>query len=410
MNVIAAIILPRSDEAVAQKVKEEDGKFMFGIDERCLLWTQDLCFPPWAWVYNNSATSFTMFSQRLIQATEKDGYSLEFIPSYGAGIATPNSPPNPVYGCKTIIMSDAARAADFQRSSGRLRDFDGCTRWSGMRIDEDQLWRNAQSNARWMANHALLATKTICPHKLCSVQKDGMSKEASLLSTFWTLMYVCADYVQEAIETTVAKTIKELKAVVICRRSLASQTLTLRFVKCENIDARADYNDVSSTALRKVMRKKTGVKLKEALDWMALSADLLWRCRSSWIDKAKLGTGCRIKLQEPIEELQLPESPISYMEPPHYDDPPSLEELKLRNPGLSLSVEEPPSLEPPMVHEDSPTTEKPQLLDEPPTIGSKKRRFSATGLEDDIEIVGDSAGGKLIPEDADIKKHGSCHF
>ncbi len=180
LNVVAAIIIPRSDEGVARKVKAEDGKFMLGIDERCLLWKQDLCFPPWAWVYNNSTTSFKIFSKRLIQATHKDGYSLEFIPLYGAGTASPSNPPGPVYGCKMIIVSDAARAADLQRSSGRLKDFWGCTRWRGMRIDEDQLRRDAQAKA----SHALLAMKTICPQEADSMWENCMSKEASPFSIF----------------------------------------------------------------------------------------------------------------------------------------------------------------------------------------------------------------------------------
>ena len=131
LNVIAAVILPRSDEGVDKKVKRKDGRFMFGIDERCHLWKSDLGFPSWAWIYNDSTTSFTEYSKRLIQATKKDGYSLEFVPLYGAESATPSSPPDPVFGCKTIILSDVARAAEYKRSSGRLRDFVGYTKWRG---------------------------------------------------------------------------------------------------------------------------------------------------------------------------------------------------------------------------------------------------------------------------------------
>ena len=170
LNVIAAIILPRSDQSVATKVKAERGNFMFGIDERSLLWKQDICFPPWAWVYNDSTTSFTKFSQRLIQATEKDGYLLEFVPLYGAEIASPSSPPDPVYGCKTIILSNAARAAGYQRSSGRLKDFDGCTKWRGIRIREDQL----REIKRVSVHRAVQTLKTICPQEVYSMLEDGM--------------------------------------------------------------------------------------------------------------------------------------------------------------------------------------------------------------------------------------------
>ena len=201
---------------------------------------------------------------------------------------------------------------------------------------------------------------------------------------------------EKATETNFARAVEELKAVVTCKRQLSDRTLTLRFVKCENVDPRADYNDISSTTVREVMRSKKGVKLKEALDWMALSSDLLWRHKASWIDKARLGKGCCINFHE------LPELPMSYPEPPHFDDPPSLDVLGLVEASEpSPSNEEVPSLESPGLQEDSPVIEEPQQLDEPPPTRPQKRHFSETGLEDDIKILGDSAdGGVLVAEDA----------
>ena len=175
MNVIAAIILPRSDESVARKVKEEDGKFMLGIDERRLLWEQDICFPPWAWVYNRTSThtpSFTAFSQRLTKAAKDDGFCIEFVPLYGAGFGEPTNPPGPLYGCEMMILSDAARPADYQRPSGRLRDIDGCTRWIGASVNEILIRKLAEAKA----NRALQGLETICPQEACSMLKDGMSE------------------------------------------------------------------------------------------------------------------------------------------------------------------------------------------------------------------------------------------
>ena len=170
LNVIAAIIVPRSDQSVANKVKAEKGNFMFGIDERSLLWKQDICFPPWAWIYNDSTTSFTIFSQQLIHATEQDGYSLEFVPLYGAERLTPSSPPDPLFWCKTIIYSDAARAAGYQHSSGRLQDLYGCTKWRGLSFCEDQL----RHNKRVFMRRAVQTLKTICPPEVNSMLEDGM--------------------------------------------------------------------------------------------------------------------------------------------------------------------------------------------------------------------------------------------
>ncbi|KAM0800312.1 hypothetical protein BDR22DRAFT_789758, partial [Usnea florida] len=139
LNIIAAIILPRSDESVSRKVREEHGLLMFGRDERCFLWKQDVCFPPWAWVYEKSTASFQEFLERLIQAGQKDGYSIEVLMLYGAGIGSPGDPPNPVFGCKTIIMSDVARAAGFECSPNGIENFVGCTKWKRPSINEDKL-------------------------------------------------------------------------------------------------------------------------------------------------------------------------------------------------------------------------------------------------------------------------------
>ncbi len=113
----------------------------------------------------------------------------------------------------------------------------------------------------------------------------------------------------------------------MCKRQVQGQKLTLRFVKCDDVDPRADYNDISSTKLREVMSTKRGVKLQEALDWMALSADLLWRRKASWIDKARLGTGGLIKFQRSTKELLLPENCLSDEESASSEDPRRLRSL-----------------------------------------------------------------------------------
>ena len=127
------------------------------------------------------------------------------------------------------------------------------------------------------------------------------------------------------VEKTLAKQIEDMKAVLECQNLLEDRGLTLRFVKCEDVDPRADHNDISSTRLREVMRKTSGVELKEALDRMALSAQLLWRCRESWIEKARLGTGLCIKFQKSTEEFLLPEDSTSDEEPASCENLLSLE-------------------------------------------------------------------------------------
>ena len=212
---------------------------------------------------------------------------------------------------------------------------------------------------------------------------------------------------KEATETIFARVVEEMKAVVTCTRRWQFQTLNLRFLKCEDVDPRAAYNDISSTTLREIMSRKSGIKLREALDWMALSGDLLWRCRASWIDKARSGTGSCINLEESIEELQRPESPRSYEEPPKFDNPPSLEELKLTQPfEQSPPIEEAPSLDPSKLQEESPTVEERQPLEELLATNNKKRKFSEMGLTPEEafvvlgEYIGEHAVIALLAEDA----------
>lgn len=114
---------------------------MFGREERCALWKKDPNFPEWAWVYeaavkNSASHTFTTFAHDLIAATAADGYRVEFIYLYGADRMTPLSgwDPEPI-----TLLCDAARVADYQRSSGRLKDFTNFTPWKRVNIDREQL-------------------------------------------------------------------------------------------------------------------------------------------------------------------------------------------------------------------------------------------------------------------------------
>ena len=211
---------------------------------------------------------------------------------------------------------------------------------------------------------------------------------------------------QEATEAIVAKLIEETKGLVTCTRLELGRNFRLQFVKCEDIDPRATYNDISSTILREVMTTKKGVKLREALDWMALSADLLWRCRSSWIDKARSDKGCFINFQESMEELRQPGPPCSYEKPPHFDDPPSFEKLSrvhLRVSRLLSSIKRSAQPEAYTCQDNPPNYEEPQPLGDLPPINTKKRRFSVTGLEEDVDL-------SVVAQCTETQKPGSCRF
>ena len=193
------------------------------------------------------------------------------------------------------------------------------------------------------------------------------------------------------IETSVAKAVKDLEAVLICKRQVRDQTVNLRFVKCEDVDPRKAYNDISSTGLREVMSTESGIKLEEALSWMALSSHILWPCKAWW--KASLGAGCCCKFPESIKGFASPEE-FSLCEQCMLDQEFTSSEVSLSPEELGLAevVETSPSFEDPESHDISPSFEEPQSFEVPqlpketPGTNHKKRHFSATGLEAKTEI------------------------
>ena len=176
LNVIAAIITPRSDSGVLKKCTSA-GTFMFGIEERSLLWEQDYAFPGWAWVYKDKTRGFSSFVERLKQATKADGYDVELVMLYGADCGSPDDIPTGAYGCETVIMTDIARKADFQRSNGRLRDFEDCTRWRRIPVDKEHLERQARAKA-YKAMQRMQATH---PSEAKSISDEGKDATVNLL-------------------------------------------------------------------------------------------------------------------------------------------------------------------------------------------------------------------------------------
>ena len=109
---------------------------------------------------------------------------------------------------------------------------------------------------------------------------------------------------EKATQESVAKLNEDLESVLYCRRPYRGQKLTLRFVKCNENSSQLDRS-ISSTILRKIMSKYGGERLKACLEDMALSPQILWRSRTSWINKARLKANACITLPrvffQPVE-------------------------------------------------------------------------------------------------------------
>ena len=103
--------------------------------------------------------------------------------------------------------------------------------------------------------------------------------------------------------TNVAKAERDLEHVLYCQHHHKGKNITLRFVKATSTSRRFKWTrDTSSTNVREAMQKKRGRRLKEALAEMALSPDVLWHHRSTWMDAARESRGRCINFPSALDE------------------------------------------------------------------------------------------------------------
>ena len=138
LNLIAAVIHPGRDDRIEEKRKKAGSNFRFGRDERSMLWKRDVRFPNWAWVHE--AHGLAGFLRRLKDVTSSDGYDVEYVHLRGPCSDDHLQPPDEdafLDGCSdTLVISDAARLTNYQRSSGLIRNFRGWTKWKRIPVDE----------------------------------------------------------------------------------------------------------------------------------------------------------------------------------------------------------------------------------------------------------------------------------
>ncbi|KAL8723213.1 MAG: hypothetical protein Q9181_007334 [Wetmoreana brouardii] len=269
LNVVGAIIRPVADSVVIEKCRKAGGSFVFGRDERCMLWKQDLCFPDWAWVYEGESGAFAGFLNRLREAAKQDSLEIEYLCLEGPGPDEHRYPPDQTgfrYGSSTLILSDAARLANYQRSSGYMKDFLSYTKWKSVRFETESLKQWIQEKMQWTRD----TTHTICPEEAQDMLRHG------------------TEFVERATSQTLESMLRDFKNIIQCKRQIFGKIYTIRFVKSERHDSKDWKNYTSSTELRRAMSNSRSTEhLKMALDELALGADILWDCRSQWLEKAE---------------------------------------------------------------------------------------------------------------------------
>jgi len=107
-----------------------------------MLLKQDMSFSDWAWVYEVGSDTFIAFLDRLKKVASEDNFEIEFVCLRGPVRNDHTSPPGLEafrYGSSTLIISDAARLANYQRSSGYMKNFTSYTKWKGLRFENESI-------------------------------------------------------------------------------------------------------------------------------------------------------------------------------------------------------------------------------------------------------------------------------
>lgn len=189
LNLIAAVIYPSRDDSLEGKCKKAGSNFRFGRDERSMLWKRDSCFPSWAWVHE--ARGLVGFLRSLKDVTSNDGYDVEYVRLQGPSSDDHLEPPDEdafLGGCSdTLVISDAARLTNYRRSSGRMRNFHGWTKWKGIRVDEVEMLKLAELRTLALCDDAIRDESTDNDLDLKMVE-SGMKVQRSRAFSYRSLM------------------------------------------------------------------------------------------------------------------------------------------------------------------------------------------------------------------------------
>ncbi|KAK4690546.1 hypothetical protein P7C71_g6268, partial [Lecanoromycetidae sp. Uapishka_2] len=287
-DLIAAIVCPLSD--VSFKCNANGDKLCFGRNERCLLWKQDPEFPEWAWVYENGTIELRDFMTRLQAVARVDGYRISFVRLYGPDHVAPDRPPkiDNFYGFRKIIVCDAARQAEYQLSTGRIQNFQDCTKWTrveySMQRERSRIVAAYKGKLTW----------------------DGYAAQSTKED---------AGRIEQEQKAKIPQRMKDMQSVIYCIREDEDQFLVLRFVKYDHSGSKT-RQIISSTILREKMGQQDGRMLYDTLHDMALSPKVLWKYRSTWATANTSGMLKRIEFDS-VSEIG---SVSGDDEKPPYDD------------------------------------------------------------------------------------------
>lgn len=148
LNPVAAIIIPRSDDAVTEKTRE-DSTFVLPLEERVELWRSLRL--SWAWPFCYGKEQWLPFHRALEDVTRTQNIQLRFILIGGPdGVGVDGFCMSSAWRCKSIVTSDVSKPVDF-RCPTTLRQLSGCTPWKEDKYDAEKIDRCARSRSAEIA-------------------------------------------------------------------------------------------------------------------------------------------------------------------------------------------------------------------------------------------------------------------
>lgn len=321
LNIIAAIVYPRSDVSVREKCDyyPPGERHFIPLRDRRRLWMKDANFPPWACVLDLAEFSSSGLESRINKLARRDNCRVRFATLYGPDCAESHSQGS---SCEMGIISDIAREAPFDHRDG-LKIFKGFGSWfidnSVMNPSGPLAETKRQMLERWydlQRQKSIAAGEERARKAVTESYNSCLDSSANLFHGASDLATAKVDGLLGLDEETDHLPIVPLridpkclathfaalgcpKASSICWGFRDGKMRTLRFLRASP-GQYAPFRGISSTEIQKSIRELKGYKLLSAIESMALSPNLLWDMLLPWVLKRD-GSTYQVNIGVPLQ-------------------------------------------------------------------------------------------------------------
>jgi len=137
LNVIAAVICLIKPHKIKKKDLQDPSEAL-PENVRAKLWNQDPRFPEWAWILPEHWDGVYPFTDRLREASKKDGFDIDFLSVQGSDhYRNGRIHDFPSWGCFEYITSDMSRY-NYYIQRNALRRLTLFEEWETLPVEEDR--------------------------------------------------------------------------------------------------------------------------------------------------------------------------------------------------------------------------------------------------------------------------------